>query len=134
MRRKIVLSVSLLVEQGELDWDDCRGNTLSVKEWQSRMLESCEWVDHIFMVAAAKMFKRDIVMLPTFPRSGWPGDGSLRCIRGGPRMHPEELDGPNPLGVDSPAPGPPFLLGVIEAGTYCNEHYQVYLLSLCHPT
>ena len=120
-----VREVPFLIVRGEMVWDDSRGNTLSVLEWQRKMFESLEWVDNIFMIAFAKIHKGDIVILPTFPRSGWPGDGSLRCIRGGRRAFPVELSRSCREGVDSPASGVPFRLGVAEGGTFCNKHFQV---------
>ena len=125
-KERTISEVPFLIERGEMVWDDSRGNTLSVLEWQRKMSESLEWVDMIFMIAFAKMHEGDIVILPTFPRSGWPGDGSLRCIRGGRRVFPVELSRSCREGVDSPAPGVPFLLGVAEGGIFCKEHFQVY--------
>ena len=128
VRERTVREVPFLIERGEMVWDDSRGNTLTVLEWQKKMCQSLEWVDTIFMIAFAKIHQGDIVILPTFPRSGWLGDGSLRCLRGGPRVFPIELSRICREGVDSPATGVPFLLGVQEGGIFCNEHFQVLIL------
>ena len=74
-----------------------------------------EWVDHLFLTLAAKLLKRDIVVIPCFPENGHAGSDFLRFF-GGPRQGDQQ---------DTPATAPPILLAVTEEMVFCSGHFQV---------
>ena len=92
--------------------------TMHLQEWSDKMSQPMEWVDHIFLTLAAKLLKRDIIIVPCFPENCHYGGDFLRFL-GGLR------EGDLASGQDTAAASPPILLATTEENVFCSGHFQV---------
>ena len=52
-------------------------DVLSVEEWLQKIQQDFEWCDDIFIYLAAKMLKKEIVLLPVYPDDGHGDSGKI---------------------------------------------------------
>ena len=84
-RKDVVNSLPEALEDGWLDWSGWE-EQYTRGEWMANMHKTGTFADEVALQLFAKMFSRDIIILPTFPQSAW--DGVCRRILGG-RIDPE---------------------------------------------
>ena len=56
---------------------DNQNDVLTSEEWIHTMKQDREWCDDIFVYLAATLLKKEIVMIPIYPRDGHGGTGKI---------------------------------------------------------
>jgi hypothetical protein len=109
-RRSIVGQLPGAIRSKHLEWPWPH----PYQEWMEQMRKPGFYVDQVFLSLLGLYCKRDIVLVPCFPQSGW--GSSFRRILGGPGQ--------------TAAPGIPILMGYHEDEYFVSCHFQVAPLVL----
>ena len=120
LRSTVAMTLLPKIACGDVDWTGWTwslskpGNPpVSPQTWVTMMCRPGEYVDQVWLQLAALYLSRDILLLPCFEKNSW--NGVFRRLYGGE-------------GIETPALGPPVLLGLLEEEIFVSPHFQVMVI------